>query len=47
MEERFGHTAMKVKEKYVAEAKMRRWRDKESLRDFGQGLEDLCLPGEF
>ncbi|VDI13691.1 Hypothetical predicted protein [Mytilus galloprovincialis] len=40
MEERFGHTAMK--EKYIAEAKMRRRRDKESLRDFGQALEDLC-----
>ncbi|CAC5407655.1 unnamed protein product [Mytilus coruscus] len=40
MEERFGNTAMK--EKYIAEAKMRRRRDKESLRDFGQALEDLC-----
>ncbi|CAC5355217.1 unnamed protein product [Mytilus coruscus] len=40
MEERFGHTA--TKEKYIAEAKMGRRRDKESLRDFGQALEDLC-----
>jgi predicted metalloprotease len=36
MEERFGHTAMK--ERYMAEAKLRK---RQSLRDFGQALEDL------
>ncbi len=39
MEERFGHTAMK--EKYVTEAKLRRRQPNESLRDFGQSIEDL------
>ncbi|CAC5370891.1 unnamed protein product [Mytilus coruscus] len=39
MEERFGHTAMK--EKYTAEAKLRTMKAGESLRDFGQALEDL------
>ncbi|CAC5401303.1 unnamed protein product [Mytilus coruscus] len=39
MEERFGHTAMK--ERYVTEAKLRKRKPKESLRDFGQAKEDL------
>jgi hypothetical protein len=39
MEERFGHTAMK--ERYMAEAKLRKRQAGESLRDFGQALEDL------
>lgn len=39
MDERFGHTAMK--ERYIAEAKLRRKQAGESLRDFGQALEDL------
>ena len=39
MDERFGHTAMK--EKYIAEAKLRTRKAGESLRDFGQALEDL------
>lgn len=39
MDERFGHTAMK--EKYVTEAKLRKRQSNESLRDFGQAIEDL------
>ncbi|CAC5386204.1 unnamed protein product [Mytilus coruscus] len=39
MEERFGHTAMK--ERYVTEAKLRKRQPEESLRDFGQAIEDL------
>ena len=39
MDERFGHTAMK--ERYIAEAKLRRKQAGESLRDFGQALEDI------
>ncbi|VDI34082.1 Hypothetical predicted protein [Mytilus galloprovincialis] len=39
MEERFGHTAMK--ERYVTEAKLRKRKPEESLRDFGQAIEDL------
>ena len=39
MEEKFGHTAMK--ERYMAEAKLRKRQAGESLRDFGQALEDL------
>jgi hypothetical protein len=39
MEERFGHTSMK--ERYMAEAKLRKRQAGESLRDFGQALEDL------
>lgn len=39
MEERFGHASMK--EKYMAEAKLRRRNKGESLRDFGQALENL------
>ncbi|CAG2205336.1 unnamed protein product [Mytilus edulis] len=39
MEERFGHTAMK--ERYVTEAKLRKKQPEESLRDFGQTIEDL------
>jgi hypothetical protein len=39
MEERFGHTAMT--ERYMAEAKLRKRQAGESLRDFGQALEDL------
>ena len=39
MEERFGHTAMK--ERYVTEAKLRKRQPNESLRDFGQAIEDL------
>ena len=38
MEERDGHSAMK--ERYIADAKLRR-QPGESLRDFGQALEDL------
>jgi hypothetical protein len=39
MEERFWNTAMK--ERYMAEAKLRKGQAGESLRDFGQALEDL------
>ena len=39
LDERFGHRAMK--ESYVAEAKLRRKRESESFRDFGQAIEDL------
>ena len=39
IEERFGHTAMK--ERYMAEAKLRKRQAGESLRAFGQALEDL------
>ena len=39
MEERFGHTAMK--ERYIADAKLRKRQPGESLRDFGQAIEDL------
>ncbi|VDI04546.1 Hypothetical predicted protein [Mytilus galloprovincialis] len=39
MEERFGHTAMK--ERYVTEATLRKRKPEESLRDFGQAIEDL------
>ncbi|VDI84212.1 Hypothetical predicted protein [Mytilus galloprovincialis] len=39
MEERFGHTAMK--ERYVTEAKLRKRKPEESLRVFGQAIEDL------
>ncbi|CAC5417178.1 unnamed protein product [Mytilus coruscus] len=39
MEERFGHTAMK--ERYVTEAKLRKRQPEESLRDFGEAIEDL------
>jgi hypothetical protein len=39
MEERFGHSAMK--ERYVTEAKLRKRQPCESLRDFGQAIEDL------
>ena len=39
MDERFGHTAMK--EKYITEAKLRKRQANESLRDFGQAIEDL------
>ena len=39
MEQRFGHTVMK--EHYIAEAKLRHRNVNESLRDFGQALEDL------
>ncbi|CAG2255551.1 unnamed protein product [Mytilus edulis] len=39
MEERFGHTAMK--ERHVTEAKLRKRKPEESLRDFGQAIEDL------
>lgn len=39
MEERFGHTAMK--ERYIADAKLRKRQNGESLRDFGQAIEDL------
>ncbi|CAC5419544.1 unnamed protein product [Mytilus coruscus] len=38
-EERFGHTAMK--ERYLTEAKLRKRKLEESLRDFGQVIEDL------
>ena len=39
MEERFWNTAMKGR--YMAEAKLRKGQAGESLRDFGQALEDL------
>jgi hypothetical protein len=39
IEERFGHSAMK--ERYVTEAKLRKRKPCESLRDFGQAIEDL------
>jgi hypothetical protein len=39
MEERFGHSAMK--ERYVTEDKLRKRKPCESLRDFGQAIEDL------
>lgn len=39
MEQRFGHSAMK--ECYIAHAKLRKWQSGESLRDFGQAIEDL------
>jgi hypothetical protein len=39
MEERFGHMAMK--ERYMAEAKLRKRQAGELLRDFGQALEEL------
>lgn len=38
MDERFGHVAMK--ERYIAEAKLRHKQPNESFRDFGQALED-------
>ena len=37
--QRFGHTALK--DSYIAEAKIRRKRDNETFRDFGQAIEDL------
>ena len=39
MDDRFGHKAMK--ESYVAEAKLRRKKETESFRDFGQAIQDL------
>ena len=39
LNERFGHTALK--ESYLAEAKLRKKKDSESFRDFGQAIEDL------
>jgi hypothetical protein len=39
MDDRFGHHAMK--ESYIAEAKLRRKRNTESYRDFGQAIADL------
>lgn len=39
MEERFGHTVMK--EKYIAEAQLRKKQPGENLREFSQALEDL------
>ena len=39
LDARFGHKAMK--ESYVAEAKLRRKKETESFRDFGQAIEDL------
>ncbi|CAC5405911.1 unnamed protein product [Mytilus coruscus] len=39
MNDRFGHAAMK--ERYIADAKLRRRQPGESLRDFGQAIEDL------
>lgn len=39
MEQRFGHSAMK--ERYIADAKLRKRQSGESLRDFGQAIEDL------
>lgn len=39
LNQRFGHTALK--DSYIAEAKLRRKRDNETFRDFGQAIEDL------
>ena len=39
MEQRFGHSAMK--ERYIADTKLRKRQSGESLRDFGQAIEDL------
>lgn len=39
MEQRFGHSAMK--ERYIADAKLRKRQSGESLRDVGQDIEDL------
>ena len=39
MEVRFGHSALK--ERFVTEAKLRKRQPNESLRDFGQAIEDL------
>ena len=39
MEQRFGRSAMK--ERYIADAKLRKRQSGESLRDFGQAIEDL------
>ena len=39
LNQRFGHTALK--ESYIAEAKLRRKKEKETFRDFGQAIEDL------
>lgn len=39
MDGRNGHKAMK--ESYMTEAKLRKKRDTESFRDFGQGIHDL------
>lgn len=39
LNQRFGHTALK--DSYIAEAKLRRKRDTETFRDFGQAIEDL------
>ena len=39
MYSRFGHKAMK--ESYIAEAKLRRKRQNETFRDFGQAIQDL------
>jgi hypothetical protein len=39
MNQRFGHSAMK--ERYIADAKLRKRLPGESLRDFGQAIEDL------
>lgn len=39
MEQRFGHSAMK--ERYIADAKLRKRQSGESLRDFGQAIEEL------
>ena len=39
LNQRFGHTALK--ESYIAEAKLRRKKESETFRDFGQAIEDL------
>lgn len=39
LNQRFGHTALK--ESYIAEAKLRRKKENETFRDFGQAIEDL------
>lgn len=39
MEQRIGHSAMK--ERYIADAKIRKRQSEESLRDFGKAIEDL------
>ena len=39
MDDRFGHRAMK--KSYVAEAKMRKKKQSETFRDFGQAIEDI------
>ncbi|VDI82731.1 Hypothetical predicted protein, partial [Mytilus galloprovincialis] len=43
MNDRYGHATMK--ERYIADAKLRRRQPGESLRDFGQAIKDLYRRG--